>query len=764
MEQPVPVGRGWSPTITLGIVSGIQRYQYGSGQNQLVYGNCIQVDSSINPGNSGGPLFNMRAEVIGINGRGSFADRGRVNVGLGYAISSDQVKNFLPDLLATKLTEHGSLDAQFGLRQGAVVCERINLDSAAARAGLALGDRLVRFQGLPITSANQFTNLISTMPEGWPVTLDVVDDRGEEKTIRMRLLGLPYQTPPEPEIPEDAPPEQKQAIERQLRLIRLLRSPPGQMTNREINLEFGQRVLTQVRERLISESGLESDWTGTWQADGNRALTIQLTASGWKLEQQNDQQSLTAEGIDGEYRLTENGGDAQSLSKVAARGRAELFLADVLHQLVHGLAEGSVVELDGADLAAGSVCQRLKVVEADDEWFYLWVRSLDDAFGRQGDLIKISMDVDGDPAAWRFSPGSDALDTVELTSGLGEESLAIWQRDPTAEPRIAVTSLDEQVSPIDAVRVNPLFEAAIATAWERTVKVYGASAGNVEGYGTGILVSADGLILTGTGVHLTGRTIRVQIPGRGLVNATLVRQDRPRQLALLKADLQDVPFFDLSQPSTAARGDWAVLVTNAFKVADGDEPLSVSLGVISLPTQLLAMRNRRDVAYDGDLVLVDAITSNPGAAGGAVIDADGRLIGMSGRVIESGDTNTRLNYAVPTETLRQFVAGELSDSVASDGGATDMDRVPGEVGIRLLRLGLSGSRDPAYIDRVMPRSPAAEAGLRSDDLIVSLDGEKVNSIADYNERSKSIFAGVETVIVVKRGDELLRFILMPVEK
>ena len=95
MGNPFVLAEDQKPTVTLGIVSGIQRYQFGAGGNTLVYGNCIQVDSSINPGNSGGPLFNMHGEVIGINGRGSFEERGRVNVGVGYAISSEQCKNFL---------------------------------------------------------------------------------------------------------------------------------------------------------------------------------------------------------------------------------------------------------------------------------------------------------------------------------------------------------------------------------------------------------------------------------------------------------------------------------------------------------------------------------------------------------------------------------------------------------------------------------------------------------------------------------------------
>lgn len=764
MGNPFLLAEDQTPTITLGVVSGVQRYQYGAGQNELVYGNCIQVDSSINPGNSGGPLFNMRAEVIGINGRGSFASRGRVNVGLGYAISSDQVKNFLPDLLATKLTEHGSLDAQFGDRDGGVICERLNLDSAAARAGLELGDRLVKFQGFPVQSANQFTNLISTMPEGWPVNLEVIDSKGNNKSVWLRLLGLPYKTPDEPQIPEDAPPEQRQAMEKQLRMIRFLRSTPGEPTNVEINRHFARQIFARMRQSVIGASPLESPaWDYRWAADGNRALAITRQETGtWSVELSAAEGTSQTTWNGSEYQLLVDG-QTQTLRKAAARARPEVFLADFLQMLATGLDDSTLIELHGADWSGGSVCHRLKLTESDGEWFFVWVRAFDDAIGSAGELVKISTDIDSDPAAILFGLSGNPLEAFELVKGLGEEPLASWTVSGEADSILASRATGSPVTPIDPVQVNPIFDAAVRAAWLRTVKIYGASAGNVEGYGTGILVSDDGLILTGTGVHLTGRTIRVQIPNRGIVNATLVKQDRSLQLALLKADIAEVPYFDLSRPSSAERGDWALLVTNAFKVAEGEEPLSVSLGVVSLPTELVAMRNRRDVAFDGNLVLIDAITSNPGAAGGAVIDAAGELIGMSGRVIESGDTNTRLNYAVPTISLDRFVRGN-DEAVATTEDPSEATGVPGELGIRLLRLGLSGSRDPAYIDRVVPGSAAAEAGLRSDDLIVSINGEKVNSIADYNDRLKTIFAGVETVVLVKRGDELLRVILIPAEK
>lgn len=765
MGNPFLLAEDQTPTITLGVVSGVQRYQYGAGKNELVYGNCIQVDSSINPGNSGGPLFNMRAEVIGINGRGSFADRGRVNVGLGYAISSDQVKNFLPDLLATKLTEHGSLDAQFGDRDGKIVCERLNLDSAAARAGLELGDQLVKFQGYPVQTANQFTNLISTMPEGWPVHLEVVDSKGNAKSVWLRLLGLPYQVPDEPQIPEDAPPEQREAMEKQLRMVRFLRSPAGEPTNPEINRQFGRKLFEQMRSRVVAETSLSNGtWDLNWVADGNRTLKISRPdASSWSVEVGSANGSTVTSWTGSQYQEMVSGGQVETLSKAAARGRPEAFLADVLARLAVGADDQTTIELHGADFCGGSVCHRLKLTEADGEWFFVWVRAVTDSIGAEGELVKVSTDIDSDPSAILFGLSGNPVEAFEIVRGLGEEPIASWTTNGEADAVLASRAMGSEITPIDPVQVNPLFDGAVRSAWERTVKIYGASAGNVEGYGTGILISNDGMILTGTGVHLTGRSIRVQIPSHGIVNATLVKQDRALQLALLKADVSEVPFFNLDEPSLAERGDWAVLVTNAFKVADGNEPLSVSLGVISLPTELVAMRNRRDVAFDGRLVLVDAITSNPGAAGGAVIDAEGRLIGMSGRVIESGDTNTRLNYAVPTASLKAFVENDGESVAAVDPNETPMG-APGELGIRLLRLGLSGSRDPAYIDRVAPGSPAAEAGLRSDDLIVSINGEKVNSIADYNERLKTIYAGVETVVLVKRGDELLRVILIPSEK
>src|SRR6185295_10827586 len=111
-------------------------YQYPDG-TLLEYADCLQADAAINPGNSGGPLFDAQARVIGINGRGSFEKRGRVNVGVGYAISSNQIKNFLGYLKSGRVVDHATLGARVVRNdEHRVVVDEILEESDTFRRGL----------------------------------------------------------------------------------------------------------------------------------------------------------------------------------------------------------------------------------------------------------------------------------------------------------------------------------------------------------------------------------------------------------------------------------------------------------------------------------------------------------------------------------------------------------------------------------------------------------------------------------------------------
>ncbi len=202
MGNPFLLATDFTPTITLGVVSGINRYQPGSVRGTLLYPDCIQTDASINPGNSGGPLFNLAGEVVGINGRVSLRDRGRVNIGVGYAISSNQIRHCLPEMRAGLVVEHGTLNATVRTIEDSewpggsrVTFDQMIAPGAAHDAGIQVGDALLEFQGMPITGVNQFSRLIAVLPKGRLVRIKISrwqeDGAAKEVELSLRLDGIP---------------------------------------------------------------------------------------------------------------------------------------------------------------------------------------------------------------------------------------------------------------------------------------------------------------------------------------------------------------------------------------------------------------------------------------------------------------------------------------------------------------------------------------------------------------------------------------------
>jgi serine protease Do len=177
------------PSISAGIVSGTHRYQEPAG-TFLEYTDCIQVDAAINPGNSGGGLFDAAGRLIGVNGRASFEKRGRVNVGAGYAISANQLRNFMGCLRAGRLCDHATLGATVSTAaDGRVVVSDILQSSDAWRRGLQYDDEIVALAGRPVRSVNAFKNVLGTLPAGWQVPLVYRRD-GRREEMLVRLSGV----------------------------------------------------------------------------------------------------------------------------------------------------------------------------------------------------------------------------------------------------------------------------------------------------------------------------------------------------------------------------------------------------------------------------------------------------------------------------------------------------------------------------------------------------------------------------------------------
>lgn len=191
MGNPFLLATDFTPTVTFGLISGVHRYQYPEG-TLLEYTDCIQIDTSINPGNSGGPLFNMQGELIGINGRGSFDKRRRINSGVGYAISINQIKNFMGHLYGGVDTDHATLGARVESLSEEILrlsVKEVLDDADVARRGLAVGDELIAFAGRPMTTVNEFKNVLGIYPKDWRLPL-VFRHENQRREVLVRLQGL----------------------------------------------------------------------------------------------------------------------------------------------------------------------------------------------------------------------------------------------------------------------------------------------------------------------------------------------------------------------------------------------------------------------------------------------------------------------------------------------------------------------------------------------------------------------------------------------
>lgn len=343
------------------------------------------------------------------------------------------------------------------------------------------------------------------------------------------------------------------------------------------------------------------------------------------------------------------------------------------------------------------------------------------------------------------------------------------------------------------------FDRAIEAASPRVVKLYGLGAGVQEGYGSGVMVREDGLVLTVLSLLLDANVIRVVTYDGTRYEAKVLHRDKVRQLALLKlipptdmasarewaakaearrsrksevaesgaVDANDVgrfDFFDVCAETELSPGDWVLAAGNPFKVADGAEPVSVAHGVFSVRTQLDAQRRVKEFPYRGDVLVIDAVTSNPGAPGSALVNLDGKFVGLVGRVVTSNLTNTNFNYAIPRDVVCAFLceslagkdagANSLSNSAdASQNADSAATSQAVDLGIRIAKTGYQTVLP--FVERVRPESPAAQAGVRKDDLILSVNGKKVGDIREYEARVGEIRSGASVVLVVRRGRSIV---------
>src|SRR5262245_6878698 len=188
---------GYNYTVTVGVVSAMGRpFQVSTGRNNEM----IQTDAAINPGNSGGPLLNMRGEVIGMNTAIITNAQSEGNIGIGFAVPINTVRDLLPQLRSGKITR-GKIGVSvlpipreayedFGLkeRKGALVAQ-VPASGAAAKAGIEPGDVIVEFNGRPIVNSDDLVKHVVATKPGTSVPIKILRNK-QEKTLNVTVEEL----------------------------------------------------------------------------------------------------------------------------------------------------------------------------------------------------------------------------------------------------------------------------------------------------------------------------------------------------------------------------------------------------------------------------------------------------------------------------------------------------------------------------------------------------------------------------------------------
>ena len=188
---------GLAHTVSVGVISALERpFPTTEGRSTQV----LQTDAAINPGNSGGPLLNIRGEVIGINSAIYTDARQAGNIGIGFAIPINTVRELLPQLRTGKITR-GMIGVSIGVipqnaletlglknRQGALVSSVV-AGGPSAKAGIEPGDVIVQFNGKPVKDRDSLVSMVVATPPNTTVPVRVVRDR-DEKTINVRVGEL----------------------------------------------------------------------------------------------------------------------------------------------------------------------------------------------------------------------------------------------------------------------------------------------------------------------------------------------------------------------------------------------------------------------------------------------------------------------------------------------------------------------------------------------------------------------------------------------
>jgi len=262
------------------------------------------------------------------------------------------------------------------------------------------------------------------------------------------------------------------------------------------------------------------------------------------------------------------------------------------------------------------------------------------------------------------------------------------------------------------------------------------------GLGSGVIVSADGHVLTNNHVVEGADDIDVQLADGRQARAKLIGTDPETDLAVLQIELDALPVIALGDAAAMQVGDVVLAIGNPFNVGQ-----TVTSGIVSA-----LGRDRLGLSTFENFIQTDAAI-NPGNSGGALVDVQGRLIGINTAIYSRNGGSMGIGFAIPVDSARVVMQALLTDGRVTRGwiGVEPRDLSP-ELAASL-RLGIDHG---VLITGVLQGGPASRGGLRPGDVVVAIADAPVANTVQLLAAVAALKPNTEATVAVQRGNQPLQ--------
>lgn len=260
-----------------------------------------------------------------------------------------------------------------------------------------------------------------------------------------------------------------------------------------------------------------------------------------------------------------------------------------------------------------------------------------------------------------------------------------------------------------------------------------------QGLGSGVIVTNDGYILTNNHVIDKASEVRVSLQDGREFTAKVIGADPKTDLAVIKIDAENLPAVQMADSDQAEVGDAVIAIGNPFGIGQ-----TVTTGIVSATG-----RSAIGLDYE-DFIQTDAAI-NPGNSGGALVDVDGRLLGINTAILSRSGGNQGIGFAIPSNLARDVMESLIADGKVTRGylGVMIQDLNP-----TLARKFKVEGRKGALVGDVSPKGPADKAGLSSGDVITEFAGKAINDSRHLKLQVARVKPGEKVdVRVIRNGEE-----------